>query len=197
MQTLTAPTPENNLTDAQYKVLNYLLSGISISDAARAAGVHRNTVTNWRRQIPAFATLLNEALAERALLFREQIEALAFKAIEVLRTILHNEDASPSVRLRAALAVLKMAPPVQEPAESKLPELCTKPEKLPNPAQQGPADAERKKPCHCGSGVRYSLCCSPDSPVHPSRALLQTERTAAQPVQSAKMPVNEICGVEK
>src|ERR1700692_866396 len=80
------PAPQHNLTDAQYKVLNHLIDGISISEAARAVGVHRNTVTNWRRQIPAFAQLLDEAMQERDLLFREQTEALAFKHIECLRT---------------------------------------------------------------------------------------------------------------
>jgi transposase-like protein len=185
MQTETASA--HNLTDAHYKVLNHLLAGISISDAARAAGVHRNTVTNWRRQVPAFAQLLNEALNERALLFREQTEALAFKAIDVLRTILHNEGASPSVRLRAALAVLKIAAKSAEPAPTP------KSEKLPNAAQspaQAPADPDPKKPCHCGSGVRYSLCCSPDSPVHPSRALLKTGLDCSLPLSKfiSEMP---------
>jgi transposase-like protein len=136
------PESQHNLTDAQYKVLNHLIDGISISEAARAAGVHRNTVTNWRRQIPAFAQLLDEALHERAVLFSEQTEALAFQALDVLRTILHNDDASPSVRRRAALAVLKMTPqPELRPTDSQrtpLPELCTEPEKLHNPHKAQP-----------------------------------------------------------
>jgi transposase-like protein len=97
------------LTDPQLKVLNDLVGGISISEAAKAAGIHRNTVTNWRRHNPEFASLLQEALHERSLHFREELEALAFKAIKVLRTILHDVDASPSVRFRAAQAVLKLA----------------------------------------------------------------------------------------
>jgi uncharacterized protein YecA (UPF0149 family) len=154
--------PTEQLTAAQYKVLNHLIAGISITEAARLAGVHRNTVTNWRRQIPTFATLLNEALQERALLFREQTEALALKAIEVLRTILHNEEASPSVRLRAALAVLKMAatePAVAAPA--------AKTEIAHNAAQQPirrPAEPGRNSQCPCGSGLKYKRCCANPRP---------------------------------
>ena len=199
MQAETAP--QQNLTDTHYKVLNHLISGVSISEAARLAGVHRNTVTNWRRQIPAFAQLLNEALQERSLLFREEVESLAFKALGALRDILENEDASPSVRLRAALAVLNLSarPEPKPQTETKRPlpsELCNEPEKT-HKAAQSPVEIDSRKPCPCGSQVRYGLCCSPDSPVHPSRALLQTDRTAAQPVQAVNKAVNEICGVEK
>jgi hypothetical protein len=63
-----------------------LTAGVSIAEAARAAGVHRNTVTNWRREIPA--------LQERALLIRE--ETKAFHCAKSLHncTNLHNGFAS-------------------------------------------------------------------------------------------------------
>jgi hypothetical protein len=204
----TATSPiDHNLTDVQYNVLNYLASGLSISEATRAAGVQRNTVTNWRYEVPGFAALFQEALAERAIIFREQADALVGKALAALRAILIDDEASASVRLRAALAVLKMAP-IAQPEESKpqkqtpanRPQVVAKPEKLHNPAQrpaQNTAETDSRKPCPCGSQVRYGLCCSPDSPVHASRFHLQAERKAAQPVHADKMPENEICGVEK
>jgi hypothetical protein len=183
MQATTASPIDHNLTDVQYNVLNYLASGHSISEATRAAGVQRNTVTNWRYEVPEFAALFQEALAERALIFREQADALVGKALSALRTILIDDEASPSVRLRAALAVLKMAP-IAQPEESKpqkqtpanRPQLVTKSEKVHNPAQrpaQSTVETDSRKPCPCGSQVRYGLCCSPDSPVHPSRARFQ------------------------
>ena len=164
-------TPTENLTEPQYKVLNHLIAGISISEAARLAGVHRNTVTNWRRQIPAFSTTLEEALEERRGLFREQAEALAFKAIEVLRTILENEEASPSVRLRAALAALKLAEPPATAAAPKLEKLntpaqttTTKDEISTKPAQQQPirrpTEPGRNSQCPCNSGLKYKRCCA-------------------------------------
>ena len=147
------------LTAQQYKVLNHLIAGISISQAARIAGIHRNTVTNWRRQIPAFSVLLNEALEERDLLISEEAEALTFKAIEVLRTILEDEDASPSVRLRAVQAVLKLAArPKAELVQSE------KNRKAAQTAQEQPirrpAEPGRNAQCPCNSGLKYKRCCA-------------------------------------
>jgi transposase-like protein len=136
------------LTDPQLKVLNDLVSGISVSEAARAAGVHRNTVTNWRRQNPEFALYLSEALEERAIHYREELEALTFKAIRVLRTILNDVEASPSLRLRAAQAVLKLN------ALEKLP-ISAQPEPIRRPAEPG-----RNAQCPCNSGLKYKRCCA-------------------------------------
>ena len=47
------------LTPAQQKVVALLSAGATIAAAARAAGVHRNTVTNWRRN-PAIHALRRE-----------------------------------------------------------------------------------------------------------------------------------------
>jgi uncharacterized protein YecA (UPF0149 family) len=113
MQTITAPTPESNLTNPQLKVVNY----------------------------------------------REELAGLAFKAIEVLRTILHNEDASPSVRLRAAQAVLKLA--ATQPEATETVQKTSKPH---NPAQQQPIrrtiEPGRNSQCPCGSGLKYKRCCA-------------------------------------
>jgi DNA-binding transcriptional MerR regulator len=119
------------LTAAQQNVLNHLAAGKSISEAAELCGVHRNTIANWRRQTPAFTTLLNEAVRERALFFQEEAQSLIPKAIEVLRNILHNGEAGPSVLLRAALAVLKMAP---------------QPEAAPEPQSEPQAEPEPEQP---------------------------------------------------
>jgi len=139
------------LTDPQLKVLNGLVDGISISEAAKAAGIHRNTVTNWRRHNPEFASFLNEALEERAIHYREELEALAFKAIRVLRTILQDVEAAPSVRLRAAQAVLKLS-------------AVQKTEILHKPAQPQPirpsVEPGRNAQCPCNSGLKYKRCCA-------------------------------------
>jgi len=42
------------LTPTQITILQALSSGLSISTAAEAAGIHRTTVDHWCRTIPEF-----------------------------------------------------------------------------------------------------------------------------------------------
>jgi transposase-like protein len=116
----TAATKEPILTPIQQKVLEFLADGASTTAAAETAGVHRNTIANWRRTIPAFNSALDEALRDRALLQRESAAELVPQALQVVRTILHTESASPSVQLRAALAVFKMAAPPDAPRQQQM-----------------------------------------------------------------------------
>jgi uncharacterized protein YecA (UPF0149 family) len=101
----------------------------------------------------------------------ELVRELIPEAIEVLRTILRNEAASPSVHLRAALAILKFAAtteqqpepvpaPAPQPEEAETMQETTKPH---NPAQQPirrPADPGRNSQCPCGSSLKYKRCCA-------------------------------------
>jgi hypothetical protein len=102
-------SPDPTLTPQQHHVLSLLAQGLSITAAAAAAGIHRNTAANWRRTIPAFARELDYACRERSLYWHDQAAALAQKAIEVISTILHSESAAPSLRLRAAMKILAIA----------------------------------------------------------------------------------------
>ena len=102
-------SPDSSLTPAQHKVLALLADGRSIIDAAAAAGVHRNTVRNWRRALPAFAREAEWAAREQALAWHDCMVHLAPRAAHVLHHLLHDDSAAPALRLRAALAVLKAA----------------------------------------------------------------------------------------
>jgi hypothetical protein len=55
--------------------------GVSTTEAAAAAGVHRNTVGTWRRTHPAFARELEFAARERSMFWHDQAAALAEKAV--------------------------------------------------------------------------------------------------------------------
>jgi uncharacterized protein YecA (UPF0149 family) len=178
--------PDATLTPVQQEVLHRLACGESVLDAALGAGVHRNTVTNWRNTVPAFTRELERNTRERILQNQEKLANLVPHAIEVLSTILHNEKASPSVRLRAALSVMKMAAavPQREPVEEPVPQtapvtvpapkpLSPEPpapvraapvsENLHNSAQQlpfrRPGEPARNALCPCGSGIKYKRCC--------------------------------------
>jgi transposase-like protein len=172
------------LTPLQLQVLDRLTQGDSITTAAQTTGVHRNTIANWRREVPAF----HQAIRERSLLAQEQLGELLPDAIEVLRTILHNESVSPSVRLRAALSIVKMAATKPEPEPAAQPEPAVRPaladaieakihavreeqnqlrQNLHNFAQQPiqhpirkPAEPGRNSQCPCGSNLKYKRCCA-------------------------------------
>ena len=109
MQSTAQYSPDSTLTPTQHHVLSLLAQGSSINAAAAAAGIHRNTVANWRRVVPAFAREFEFAARERALFWHDEASGLVQKATEVLSAILNDETAAPSLRLRAALKVISMA----------------------------------------------------------------------------------------
>jgi hypothetical protein len=97
------------LSPQQLTVISALSTGASVTDTAAEAGVHRNTINNWRRNLTPFKHALADAQYDRALYFREKFEAQFDLAIQTLHNILVDPDASPSVRLKAALAVIQTA----------------------------------------------------------------------------------------
>jgi transposase-like protein len=148
------------LTDIHYKVLNCLVNGISVSEAARTVGVHRNTINNWCRHNPEFMSLLKEAREERGLLLHEEIEGLVFKAVKVLRTVLQDVEAPPSVRLRAVREVLKLTVPGSlqvDPIQKN--EILHKSAQSPQPVRL-PAEPGRNSLCPCNSGLKFKRCCA-------------------------------------
>src|SRR4051794_21285770 len=100
--------PEFQFTPQQITVLDALADGASINQAATEAGIHRNTIANWRRDTQGFQMALANAQYDRALLFREKAEELPALAFSPLRALLEDPKASPSVRLKAALAVINL-----------------------------------------------------------------------------------------
>jgi hypothetical protein len=185
MQPAPSSLPEFKLTDAQFKVLTCLIGGSSASEAARAAGVHRNTITNWRNSVPAFSIFLNQAYKERELHFDEQAKALQGKALRALEEVLQDPAASPSARVRAALGVFKIkvtsAPESPAQPDTRLETEAVEPETSPQtakspapkienlhkPAQQPVRLAPqpgRNTQCPCGSGVKYKRCCALKAP---------------------------------
>jgi len=102
-------SPDPTLTAEQHHVLALLAEGRSLAEAAAQSGVHRNTVRNWRRTVPAFARECELAIREQALVWHEYAVDLAPRAAAVLHEILHDPATPPALRLRAALAVLNTA----------------------------------------------------------------------------------------
>ncbi|HEY3839977.1 MAG TPA: SEC-C metal-binding domain-containing protein [Bryobacteraceae bacterium] len=173
---------DDQLSPQQLTVISALSSGASVSEAAAQAGVHRNTITNWRRNLQEFQLALDHAHYDRALYFREKIEAEIDIALQTLHDILADPKAPASVRLRAALAAIQTA--TQQPEPKKEVMLYFQPLQMPIPAQterprapqtrteppvHNSAQSQsirrthpkvgRNEPCPCGSGQKFKRCC--------------------------------------
>jgi transposase-like protein len=144
------PTPQ------QLIVLEALANGATVTDAAAAAGVHRNTIGNWRRETKNFQIALANAQYDRACLYREKAEALVDLAIQAIRDILADPKASPSVRLKAALAIMQiigkqMEP--QKPVTATADEFMLAQAPLPVPGMHNPAQPHLHRSSAASTGI--------------------------------------------
>jgi hypothetical protein len=94
------------LSPQQQQVIDALTDGASSTDAAAQAGVHRNTIANWRRNSLFFREALADAQYDRALLFRDKTECRLDLALETLDAVLSDPKASAATRLKAAMFVI-------------------------------------------------------------------------------------------
>jgi hypothetical protein len=176
------------LTAEQLIVISAMSTGASAIEAAAEAGLHRNTISNWRRNSLPFQHALAEAQYDRALYYREQAEALIPQAFDAINQILADPKTPASVRLKAALALIQLAttpPPPKKQIELVLstPEPCIpipspKPAPAPQPVAQSSKETApivhnsaqqpirrespkvgRNEPCPCGSGLKFKRCC--------------------------------------
>ena len=99
----------DTLSPQQQQVIDALSDGVSSTDAAAQAGVHRNTIANWRRNSLFFREALADAQYDRALLFRDKTEHRLDLALQTLDGVLTDPKASASARLKAALFVIGVA----------------------------------------------------------------------------------------
>ena len=157
------------LTAVQQDVLQALVAGQSISAAANAAGIHRSTVHLWTQKHSAFARALIAARHDRADLLLDELGNLAGLALDTFRHILSDEQAPASVRLKAAMEIVKLVE-AQRPTfrETTLTEVqfdrIDRDLQLHQVAQVSkPAlkvqNVGRNAPCPCGSPLKYKRCC--------------------------------------
>jgi preprotein translocase subunit SecA len=165
---------DSALDAAQLQVIDALLNGANLTAAAGQAGVHRNTIANWRHTSPAFETALRDAQNDRADMLRELAVARAELAFQALGQILQDPKSSASTRLRAAIVILSHALPspakerratptlpksAQEPATQN-PEIMHKNAQIPpQPYRRPDPKTGRNDRCPCGSGRKFKQCC--------------------------------------
>lgn len=95
----------SGVSTKQKAAIRALLTGASYAAAAKAAGVHENTVGQWMRE-PAFLGALQQAEGEAMQVITRSLVSLAEKAAGVLKSILDDTQARNSSKVRAADVVL-------------------------------------------------------------------------------------------
>ena len=107
-------TDENRqeLTGAQLNAIAALLGGASITDAATAAGVQRQTVHEWLRQ-SQFVIVLNTGRAELWEAQQNALRALGDKANAVLDAALDSDDVGLALKAAQIVqrALVGLGPP--------------------------------------------------------------------------------------
>src|SRR5579862_4176446 len=101
------PISAATLPPVQAQVVAALAQGQTITAAALEAKIHRTTIHHWMRTEPDFQAAVETAQREYAAELRDEMRALSARALATLRSLLDDPSAPPSVRLRAALAVLQ------------------------------------------------------------------------------------------
>jgi transposase-like protein len=145
-------------SNQMFQVIDALLSGANLTQAAAAAGVHRNTVANWRRNSPEFQQALAQAQSDRDFLYRERAADLADLAFTSLREILSDPKAPPSVRLKAATFIIQTAMPTLNKADKPRPfnHLFNAPSNSDVPAPPEEADAQEKLAQECTTAKMHN-----------------------------------------
>ena len=172
MPSTTQSTQFDTLTPIQVQVLQSLVAGLSVTAAAKEAGIHRTTVHLWTRTLPDFARALLTLRQQRADQMLDELGDLADLAINTFRQILSDENASASVRLKAAMEVAKLVESQRptvffEPAVERLHQDLSLAE-VKHPTKPASAPVGRNAPCPCGSPLKYKRCCG--NPVSQARA---------------------------
>ena len=159
--------------------------GLNLSAVAAEFRVHRSTLHNWLKN-PEFLQAAQACQAQYEHEFRTQLAMLTRRALETLHEILHDAEASPAVRLKAALAVLKQDwrlprstdfDTLSQPAESLRNEMAPE-------AESTPFDTFRHPASNGINNVRNEM--TQATPSACRRAVFMTSSGAACPVHSSK-----------
>jgi hypothetical protein len=97
---------DTNLTPIQAAAAIALGFGLQIPAVAAELKIHRSTLYNWAKN-PLFFKAVETAHAQFQKQFRTQIAMLTRLALTNIQQILADTESPPSIRLNAALAVLK------------------------------------------------------------------------------------------
>ena len=87
-----------------------LLSGLSVTDAAKVAGVSRGTVHRWLKEDFAFQAALNQGQHELRNALQTRLSNLAEKAVSCVEKAIEEGDSKTAMALLRGLGLLKGKP---------------------------------------------------------------------------------------
>ncbi len=96
------------LSGAQNKAVLAMLSGSNFLEASQAAGVAQSTVWRWMRE-PDFKQALRDGRLELMEGAVGSIQQACSEAVDVLRSVMNNQESPCSSRVTAAKCVIEMA----------------------------------------------------------------------------------------
>jgi hypothetical protein len=106
---MTQNGTNKKLTPKQIRAIEAMMTSPTVRGAAQVAGIGHSTLYRWIEE-PAFAEALREAKEQAFARVMTALTAAAEKAVEVLRTILDDEEAAEkpgaSIRMRAVRVAL-------------------------------------------------------------------------------------------
>jgi hypothetical protein len=94
------------LTAVQIAAVEALASGVTVSNAARAANVPRDLLDDWLDNNASFVAELNALRRDRLDHVRSRLRNLADKAVATIESMLDDERVPAAVRLKIAQIVL-------------------------------------------------------------------------------------------
>jgi transposase-like protein len=93
------------LTARQSRVLQVLVGGGGVSDAAKATGASRQAIYNWQL-LPQFQDALRQAERESVEMLSRSLVSLGLLARQALRDALEDKQTPAAVKIRASDIVL-------------------------------------------------------------------------------------------
>ena len=106
MARVTRDTPNYELGADQLAALDLLLAGKTVTEAAAAVGVARETVSRWRNGDPAFQAAYNAALQGAYEAATARLLDARGRALGRLAELVDSPD--PAIALKAAAALLRV-----------------------------------------------------------------------------------------
>lgn len=99
------------LEPKQVEALDLLLSGSSVTEAAAALGVARETVSRWRNSDPAFIAAYNAAIQSAWEATQSQLLTARGQAVKRLTELLDGDDQATALKAAVALVRLDLPRP--------------------------------------------------------------------------------------
>jgi transposase-like protein len=105
------------LSPRQMTALKAFHSGASLADAAKAAGVTRQTLHRWRTQYHSFAEAMEVWEEGQMIIARSRLVDMATNAINALESAIEDGELQPAILVLKSLRILRTYGPLKPPKE--------------------------------------------------------------------------------